>query len=126
DNRYILSGHVGSEPKSVLYFVRVPQMVHMRMLRSLIPIPFLLVSLFTRAQSTVPANERWQCQLTSGTDFGPVDTYLDIEWSDAAHFTAKSPKTADKRVFGTTKSMLARMMKKLPKKGRLLAVTDGR
>ena len=101
-------------------------MVHMRMLRSLIPIPFLLVSLFTRAQSTVPANERWQCQLTFGTDFGPVDTYLDIEWSDAAHFTAKSPKNADKRVFGTTKSMLARMMKKLPKKGRLLAVTDGR
>lgn len=98
------------------------------MLRSVITLPFLLVSLFALSQGNVPANERWQCQLLFGTDFGPVDTYLDITWSDErmTHFTAKSPKNADRRVFGTTKSKLARLMKKLPKKGRLLAVTDGR
>ena len=61
-----------------------------------------------------------------GTEFGPVDTHLDMEWTDATHFTAQSPKSADRRVFGFTKSKLARMMKKLPKKGKLLAVTDGR
>lgn len=97
----------------------------MRMLRSLLPIPFLLLPLFALPQSGVPANERWQCQLLFGTDFGPVDTYLDMTWSDAAHFTAKSPRNADKRVFGTVKSKLARLMKKLPKKGKLLTVPDG-
>ncbi|MBL7951240.1 MAG: hypothetical protein JNM62_05925 [Flavobacteriales bacterium] len=95
------------------------------MLRSLASIPFLLLSLFALPQSDIPQNERWQCQLMFGTEFGPVDTYLDLAWSDAAHFTAKSPKNADKRVFGTMKSKLARMMKKLPKKGKLLTVTDG-
>jgi len=95
------------------------------MLRSTIAI-FLLLPLLVFAQRDVPPTERWQCQLLFGTEFGPVDTYLDIEWSDAAHFTAKSPKNADKRVFGTTKSKLARLTKKLPKKGRLLTVTDGR
>lgn len=95
------------------------------MLRSLASIPFLL-PLIVLAQIEVPTNERWQCQLTFGTDFGPVDTYLDMEWSDASHFTAKSPRNADKRVFGTMKSKLARMMKKLPKKGKLIALSDGR
>jgi hypothetical protein len=95
------------------------------MLRSFTTLPFYLVSLIALSQSDVPVNERWQCQLTFGTDFGPVDTYVDIEWSDASHFMGRSPKNADKRVFGTVKSKLARMMKKLPKKGKLLTVTDG-
>lgn len=97
----------------------------MRMLRSLASI-FFLFPLLALAQSEVPTNERWQCQLMFGTEFGPVDTYLDMEWSDASHFTAKSPRNADKRVFGCVKSKLARMLKKLPKKGKLLSVTDGR
>lgn len=95
-------------------------------MRHFLVLPALLLSMFVFGQGAVPPTERWQCQLMFGTDFGPVDTYLDLEWSDATHFTGKSPKNADKRVFGTTKSMLARMLKKLPKKGRLLAVTDGR
>lgn len=94
------------------------------MLRTLTAL-FLLFPPVAFAQSDAPANERWQCQLLFGTDFGPVDTYLDLEWSDAMHFTATSPKSADKRVFGNVKSKLARMMKKLPKKGKLLAVSDG-
>jgi hypothetical protein len=94
------------------------------MFRSLVPILFLL-PLLARSQSEVPANERWQCQLMFGTEFGPVDTYLDLEWSDAVHFTGKSPKNADRRVFGFAKSKLARMMKKLPKKGKLLTISDG-
>lgn len=98
----------------------------MRMLRSLASIPFLLLPLLALPQSEVPADERWQCQIIFGTEFGPVDTYLDLVWSDATHFTAKSPKNADRRVFGTVKSKLARMMKKLPKKGKLLALSDGR
>jgi hypothetical protein len=60
-----------------------------------------------------------------GTEFGPIDTYLDVAWSDASHFAAQSPKNADRRVFGTTKSALGRLMKKLPKKGKLLTVADG-
>jgi hypothetical protein len=98
----------------------------MRMLRSLASIPFLLLPLLALPQSEVPADERWQCQLMFGTGFGPVDTFLDLVWSDASHFTAKSPKNADRRVFGFVKSKLARAMKRLPKKGKLLAVTDGR
>lgn len=97
----------------------------MAMFRSIITV-FLLLPLLVFPQGDVPVNERWQCQLTFGTDFGPVDTYLDMEWSDASHFTAKSPRNADKRVFGTMKSKLARMMKKLPKKGQLLTLSDGR
>lgn len=97
----------------------------MRMLRSIPSIHFLLIPLFALPQSDVPANERWQCQLTFGTDFGPVDTYLDLAWPDATHFTGKSPKNADRRVFGSVKSKLARMMKKLPKKGKLLTLSDG-
>ena len=98
----------------------------MRMLRSLASIPFLLLPLLALPQSEVPADDRWQCQLMFGTEFGPVDTFLDLVWSDASHFTAKSPKNADRRVFGFVKSKLARAMKRLPKKGKLLAVTDGR
>lgn len=95
------------------------------MLRPLASVLFLL-PLLARAQSEVPPNERWQCQLMFGTEFGPVDTYLDMEWSDATHFAGKSPRNADKRVFGMVKSKLARLMKKLPKKGKLLSVSDGR
>lgn len=95
------------------------------MFRSLASIPLLLVALSALSQSVVPVSERWQCQLTFGTEFGPVNTFLDLEWSDATHFAAKSPKNADRRVFGFVKSKLARMMKKLPKKGKLLAVSDG-
>lgn len=98
----------------------------MRMLRSLTLLPCLFIPLLVLPQGDVPTKERWQCQLTFGTEFGPVDTYLDLAWSDATHFTAKSPKNADRRVFGAVKSKLARLMKKLPKKGKLLAVTDGR
>lgn len=95
------------------------------MLRSLIALPLLWFPLFALPQSEVPLNGRMQCQLMFGTDFGPVDTYLDLDWSDATHFTAKSPKNADRRVFGTVKSKLARIMKKLPKKGKLLSIDDG-
>ena len=97
----------------------------MHMFRSLVPIPFLLLPLFALPQSDVPVDERWQCQIMFGTEFGPIDTYLDLPWSDASHFAAKSPKNADKRVFGSTKSTLGRLMKKLPKKGKLLSVADG-
>ncbi|HRF82242.1 MAG TPA: S41 family peptidase [Flavobacteriales bacterium] len=97
----------------------------MSMLRSIISV-FLLLPLFVFPQGEVPVTERWQCQLTFGTEFGPVDTYLDLEWTDATHFSGRSPKNADRRVFGFTKSKLARMMKKLPKKGKLLALSDGR
>jgi hypothetical protein len=97
----------------------------MHMLRSFVPTAFLLISMLVSAQSNVPVDERWQCQIMFGTEFGPIDTYLDIAWSDATHFAAKSPKNADKRVFGTTKSVLGRLMKKLPKKGKLLSVADG-
>lgn len=97
----------------------------MAMFRSIITV-FLLLPLLVFPQGDVPVNERWQCQLTFGTEFGPVDTYLDLEWTDATHFSGKSPRNADKRVFGFTKSKLARMMKKLPKKGKLIALSDGR
>ena len=98
----------------------------MYMLRTLASFPFLLLHSLALPQSDVPVDERWQCQIMFGTEFGPVDTYLDLVWSDVSHFTAKSPKNADRRVFGTTKSALGRLMKKMPKKGKLLAVTDGR
>jgi hypothetical protein len=98
----------------------------MHMFRSLVPIPLVVLACFAHAQPTIPVDERWQCQIMFGTEFGPVDTHLDLVWSDAFHFTAKSPKNADRRVFGRTKSALGRLMKKMPKKGKLLAVTDGR
>ena len=97
----------------------------MYMLRTLAFIPFLFLHSLAHPQSDVPVNERWQCQIMFGTEFGPIDTYLDIVWSEASHVAAKSPKNADRRVFGTTKSALGRLMKKLPKKGTLLTVSDG-
>ncbi|MGV3638569.1 MAG: S41 family peptidase [Flavobacteriales bacterium] len=96
------------------------------MIRTFATTVFILLHGLVLPQGAAPPDGRWPCQLTFGDEFGPVDTYLDLEWSDATHFSGHSPRGADKRVFGTVKSKLARLFKKLPKKGRLLALSEGR
>lgn len=98
----------------------------MGMPRILVLLLFVLLQLVVFSQPAARTSERWQCQIMFGNDFGPVNTYMDMAWSDPTHFTAHSPRGGDKRVVGMVKSKLARMLKKLPKKGRLLALTEGR
>lgn len=106
-------------------YATLPHSLFCQPMRHFLALFALLLPLLALPQSSPPADARWQCQLTFGTEFGPVDTHLDMAWADAEHFTARSPKNADRRVFGLVKSTLARMTKQLPKKGRLIAVTEG-
>jgi len=81
---------------------------------------FILPSLGLHAQ------ERWNFQLTmSDNEFGPVNMILYLD-KNANTFTLHSTKNADKRIVGCFKATLVRAMKKLPKGGVFIKMTDGK
>lgn len=75
--------------------------------------------------SNVPPDEQWVCQITFANNMGPFDVILYFTFEDSTRFTAHSSPNADKRIFGSMKATLGRWMKKSPKKGIFMSVTDG-
>ncbi|NCA85305.1 MAG: hypothetical protein EOM83_06990 [Clostridia bacterium] len=75
--------------------------------------------------SNVPPDEQWVCQITFANNMGPFDVILYFTFEDSTRFTAHSSPNADKRIFGSMKATLGRWMKKSPKKGIFMSITDG-
>ena len=75
--------------------------------------------------SNVPPDEQWYCQITFANNMGPFNVILYFTYEDSTSFTAHSSPNADKRIFGNMKATMGRIMKKLPKKGVFMSITDG-
>jgi hypothetical protein len=86
---------------------------------------FLSVLIFLKL-TAINAQEKWNFQIMLGeNDFGPINTfmYAKFDQSNTLHQLYSTPN-ADKRIFGSFKSPLLRMLKKFPKKGILLTIND--
>lgn len=87
----------------------------------LLTIIFIINSSFA-----LQAQERWNFRIDFiDNQFGPVNTILYLD-RDANTFTMHSSINADRRILGYTKATLARALKKMPKKGFLIEVANGR
>ncbi|MCK9333155.1 MAG: S41 family peptidase [Candidatus Cloacimonetes bacterium] len=75
--------------------------------------------------SNVPPDEQWYCQITFANNMGPFNVILYLTYEDSTSFTAHSSPNADKRIFGNMKATMGRWMKKSPKKGIFMSITDG-
>jgi hypothetical protein len=94
------------------------------MKKNLTKITAILIIIFT--SMSLHAQERWNFQLVMGdNEFGPVNIILYLD-RDANSFTMHSSKNADKRIVGCFKAKLGRAMKKLPKGGVFIKMTDGK
>ncbi len=72
------------------------------------------------------AQQRWNITLEfTNNEIGPVNTILYLE-RDANSFTMHSTENADRRILGYPKATIARALKKMPKDGVLISVTNGR
>lgn len=75
--------------------------------------------IYARQSTSAPNAGHWQTGITMG-DF-LLSTYLTVtRKGDQVIIT--SPRNADRRLFGFSKSALARLMGKIPKKGRFLVI----
>lgn len=86
----------------------------------------LTIILIINFNFVLQAQQRWTFRFEFiDNEFGPVNTILYLE-SDANTFTMHSTKNADRRILGCPKATLARALKKMPKEGVLIRVTNGR
>lgn len=69
--------------------------------------------------------EKWACNITFDNQLGPFSTFLFFNSEGSEDFIAHSTKNADRRIFGNVKATVARLLKKSPKKGIFLKITDG-
>lgn len=70
-------------------------------------------------------DEKWLCQITFVNHLGPFNTILYFNYLDSVNFNAYSSRNADKRIFGNFKATFGRLLKKSPKKGVFMSITDG-
>jgi hypothetical protein len=70
--------------------------------------------------------EKWKCEITFENHLGPFNTFLFFNYQNSVEFAAHSLTNADKRIFGNIKATLARILKKSPKKGIFIKITDGK
>ncbi|PKP48160.1 MAG: hypothetical protein CVT92_16375 [Bacteroidetes bacterium HGW-Bacteroidetes-1] len=88
--------------------------------------PFLLLFYLSVFGSALLAQEKWKFQIVFGdTDFGPVNTFMYASYDKSnTIYQLHSLPDADRRIFGSGKSALLRLLNKVPKKGIFLTIND--
>ena len=88
--------------------------------------PLIYFNIYGQDSSSLSNEEKWNCKITFENDLGPFNVFLFFNNEVSGNFTAHSSKNSDKRIFGGNKATIARLLKKSPKKGVFIKITNGK